>query len=109
MSLIIKGMDMPKSCRYCAIKELHNDDGQESVCQLICGKSVEEYIYCVDKRHPDCPLVEVPTPHGDLIDKNRIMYELGESTMSRSNREFCIRVLTAKSLTPIIIEAEGVK
>lgn len=52
------------------------------------------------------PILEVPTPHGDLIDKNRIMYELGESTMSRSNREFCIRVLTAKSLTPIIIEAE---
>lgn len=44
-------------------------------------------------RHPDCPLVEVKEPHGDLIDKTEIMYKWEDNRL----------LITA----PTVIEAEG--
>ena len=60
MSILIKGMEMPKNCRDCVL--------------------LTEAYYCPftgatqsfkDVRHKNCPLIEVP-PHGDLIEKNII-------------------------------------
>ena len=56
--LLIRGMEMPKSCGYCPFRH-EARDGDE--CYL--GASLTEY----QKRPDDCPLVPVP-PHGRLID-----------------------------------------
>ena len=52
MSVIIKGMEMPMNCDECPL--------------------ADSYLAC-DAQSVDCPLVEVPTPHGDLIDRERLM------------------------------------
>ena len=64
MSVIIKGMEMPKNCAECrmwCICECLNDfEDFESICY-----AVEDGDLVRDK---NCPLVEIPTPHGRLID-----------------------------------------
>lgn len=74
MSLIINGMDMPKSCEDCVF------------CQVV-PNSLDVYFCYADKnnRHvrrgynekPSfCPLAEISTPHGDLIDRGDVLDEI---------------------------------
>lgn len=62
MSVYVKGMEMPHDCDSCKVSDILN-------CTLWKPMDVGE-------RHPDCPLVEVPTPHGRLIDADEITKEL---------------------------------
>lgn len=39
----------------------------------------------------------------DLISRKRIRYELGESTMPKRYRDFCLRVIDSERLTPTVI------
>lgn len=39
----------------------------------------------------------------DLISRKRIRYELGESTMPKKYRDFCLRVIDDEHLTPSVI------
>lgn len=65
MSILIKGMEMPKSCWHCEF------------CRDGLDEYAQHYDYCValdmnilisqTERHENCPLVEVPK-HGRLID-----------------------------------------
>jgi len=78
MSLLIKGMEMPKSCSVCPMLEGESMDG---LCHA-ANKWLDDdehwtwYVYPegdVDDSKPcNCPLIEVP-PHGDLIDKDALM------------------------------------
>lgn len=67
MSVLIKGMKMPKRCDEC---EFAQDD---SWYGLHCTIQTDEDGWLMDvssietDRHPDCPIVELP-PHGRLID-----------------------------------------
>ena len=54
MSVLIKGMEMPKRCGGCPLR---------GVCK--------QRIY-IEYRPKDCPLIEVPTPHGRLIDADEL-------------------------------------
>lgn len=76
MSVLIKGMVMPKTCEACPFSGWSNLF-QTSSCKFI---SVYDNIQPFDNfsreylttRSKHCPLVEVPTPHGDLIDIDTI-------------------------------------
>lgn len=81
MSVIIKGMKMPKSCDSCDLIQF-DDEELEAHCPLS-----PYYRWCgtpPDYRPEECPLVEVPTPHGRLIDADEIekcvheWYDVGE-------------------------------
>ena len=69
MSVLIKGMKMPKCCDVCIFSDWSNLH-QTALCK-IC-----EYDPCFDdfskeycaKRANFCPLVEVPEPHGKLVE-----------------------------------------
>ena len=63
MSIIIKGMDMPKSCADCSVT---------------CKVGYEDYIATLSmSERPDfCPLIEIPTPHGRLIAEGSILDQL---------------------------------
>ena len=67
MSVIVKSMDLPMNCAECrmwCICECLNDfEDFESVCY-----AVEDGDLIRDK---NCPLVEIPTPHGRLIDADK--------------------------------------
>ena len=70
MSVIIKGMKMPKNCDNCDLIQF-DGEGLEAHCPLSpyyrwCG-TPPDYI-------PEgCRLVEIPTPHGRLIDADALM------------------------------------
>ena len=67
MSVLIKGMEMPKNCP-CELVGI----GYDMYCSFVHGipARVREYDECCEKKtRPDwCPLIEVPEPHGRLID-----------------------------------------
>lgn len=62
MSLLIKGMDMPECCEVCPCYNWIED-----ICRIT--ESPNDFS---DARIEDCPLVEVSTPHGRLIDADRL-------------------------------------
>lgn len=81
MSVIIKGMKMPKSCDSCDLIQF-NDEELEAHCPLS-----PYYRWCgtpPDYRPEGCPLVELPTPHGRLIDENELLrHKYGFSQTAR--------------------------
>jgi hypothetical protein len=81
MSVIIKGMEMPKSCDSCDLIQF-DDEGLEAHCPLS-----PYYRWCgtpPDYRPEGCQLVEVPTPHGRLIDENELLrHKYGFSQTAR--------------------------
>lgn len=42
------------------------------------------------------------TELSDLISRKRIRYELGESTIPKKYRDFCLRVIDSERLTPTV-------
>ena len=98
MSILIKGMEMPKNCIYC---ELYEADW------YWCRAAKKEYYETIEnKAHPDwCPLIEVP-PHGRLIDADAlIMSDKPVSRMMMFGGQF---IYTQSEIddAPTIIEAE---
>lgn len=57
MSILIRGMEMPKTCGKCQIKNA-----------IECNRWKLVRSDMLD-RHKDCPIISVP-PHGDLIDRD---------------------------------------
>jgi hypothetical protein len=65
MSAIVKGMEMPKNCMSCPFPAV-GVDAYYCHCPTQDGK---EYDFKYADTIPDtCPLVEISTPHGRLID-----------------------------------------
>lgn len=56
MSVIVKCMDMPKTCYDC-IAEVADDDILSFYCPFIYKGYTDKYRD--NGRHPDCPLIEV--------------------------------------------------
>lgn len=66
MSVLIKGMEMPALCQEC---DLYID----GACY---AKGYRDYRRIMDTAKPDdCPLIEVPTPHGELVDRSELIAE----------------------------------
>lgn len=63
MSILIKGMEMPKSCADCFAEQCI---GSDFGCGIIGFEDGNTTCFTRERRK-DCPLVEVP-PHGRLID-----------------------------------------
>ena len=91
---------MPKDCGAC---DLCTGDGE---CMALYGENLWNYIpddakyFPNDWKYEKCPLVEVPTPHGRLIDADALDYKLGAS-----DRDIYVRC-TLEEDAPTVIEAE---
>lgn len=89
MSILIKGMEMPKNCWEC-------DFRTGLYCEALFHEPSINYYRGIKTRETFCPLVEVPTPHGRLIDADdTLKYFYGY--------EFAKEVIGSM---PTIIEAE---
>lgn len=62
MGVYIKGVEKPKSCGECFI-------GRRFMCEHV-------------ETFEDCPMVEVPEPHGRLIDADRLAADLDFDAMN---------------------------
>ena len=94
MSVLIKGMEMPKSCDKCELMTANYG------CAFVGAVGGESY----RKRAWDCPLVEVPTPHGRLIDAEAIPWIEGKDEQDKPI--YLLLKLQVEEL-PTIIESEG--
>lgn len=97
MSILIRDMEMPKNCFECPCCTL-------GYCRVdVKTTEYAKYVFSdgQDGRYPDCPLVEIPTPHGRLIDADEIEMPCLETTADQKWMEIAIKS------TPAIIEAEG--
>lgn len=100
MSMIIKAMNMPKSCHDCAMRYM--SIGLDFECVF-----TNDYVGdCVERRLANCPIVEVPTPHGRLIDADVIMDLLEKSVpeKNRGHQFYVFRHMLRNA--PTIIEAD---
>jgi hypothetical protein len=97
--ILIRGMEMPEYCYECPC---HN--GESGYCQLYKGG----YLSSIE-RPAKCPLVDVGTPHGRLIDADAIEYTY---TTARGNddghnwRIFAVGQDEVDDM-PTIVPAEG--
>ena len=64
MSVLIKGMKMPRYCKKCKFR--YNVTPFITKCMFTNEPCHIRY------RNSTCPLAEVPAPHGDLIDRGTI-------------------------------------
>ena len=103
MSVLIKGMEMPKTCEACDFCQWSNFH-QTAVCNRCDYKPV-----CMDcgtdyrrGRASFCPLVEIPTPHGDLVDRDELLAEY-----DRQHKGLAGGARRIMEDAPTIIEAEG--
>ena len=95
MGVLIKGMEMPHDCDSCKVSDILD-------CTLWKPMDIGE-------RHPECPLVEVPTPHGDLIDRDEVRDSVfnhlsikGEENLLPAEKSVFGNIIKAKA----VIEAE---
>ena len=95
MSVLIRGEEMPKNCVVCK-----NYEYCELWSKLTVNKRCKE-------RHPDCPIVEVKEPHGDLADKDKLMQEIMDSDLDHLQRDDWREVIQIVSDADVVIEAEG--
>jgi len=80
MSVIVKNMEMPKNCKSCPLR--YSSTGY-AWCDITGASLALE----IDMRDYTCPLVEIPTPHGRLIDadelKSRLVLDNDSSELQR--------------------------
>ena len=78
MSVIVKGMEMPKSCQECGLYI-------EGACY---AKGYRDYRSIMDTAKPDdCPLVDIPTPHGRLGDLDALYAEISNGNKAYNGIE----------------------
>lgn len=109
-SVLIKGMKMPKNCEecdFCHWSNLH----QTARCdrcddEPVCADFGTDY---KRTRARFCPLVEVPTPHGRLIDETIVLERIRKS-MGIKDLSFLYHaeksVVNEIFHAPTVIEAE---
>ena len=101
MSLIVKGMKLPGSCDNCDLIQF-DDEGLEAHCPL-----APYYRWCgtpPDYRPEGCPLVEIPTPHGRLIDADKLLEAMSRAV--ERDRHW-VNFFGIVEEVPTIIEAEN--
>lgn len=110
MGVYIPVMKMPDSCIECKLKI--PDDEYDGYCPFT-------RVVCLSiGRQDDCPLIEIPTPHGRLIDANKLeamMYHEAfeiDSDMQKWDSGCWIRYKVFENcmnrlLPDTILEAEG--
>lgn len=101
MSILIKGIEMPKNCNKCP---LHFYEGQGiCCCRALPAIDDGEILKPWKNKRKDCPLIPVP-PHGRLIDADAL-------TLAVNDFPYGYRgVIWAEiAVAPTIIPAEEVE
>lgn len=102
MGVYIKNMKMPKACNVCNYSEWSNLNQCYECYFTKNGRII--FLKDMDKgeRHKDCPLIEISTPHGRLIDADKVEEKMIPLSFSVQNWISEVDL----SLVPTVIEAE---
>ena len=103
MGVYIKNMKMPKNCLTCKLA----GDGSDSKYIWDCPFTEFEYTREEGEtgRLDECPLVEVPTPHGRLVDADALQCKVDDIGLGY----YEVLGVTEDTVddAPTVIEAEG--
>ena len=99
MSLIIKGMSLPSECSECLFSCYDVSVCAPAECIILGERSAR---HC---RPKICPLVEIPTPHGRLIDAERFRIPMKATIKSESfkGRQLSVGYFCPKCHKPVHI------
>ena len=103
MSILIKGMEMPQGCYNCPLQH-RGFNGSETVhyCYVIAKEVADD-----GETDTDCPLIEVPTPHGRLIDADMFQQQMYERNFDGRLSECWLALVNLfLSVAPTVIEVE---
>ena len=103
MSVIVKGMEMPKSCSKCGWFDMGGGDGYR--CTLL-RKSFDMWNKISVARDKDCPLTELP-PHGRLVDIKSVEDRKFTTVDNEYERWWNGALDSVVDNAPTVIEAEG--
>lgn len=106
MSVIVKGMNMPKNCCLCELK-VFDDEGID-YCPFT-------NVMCLSiGRQDDCPLVGLPEKHGSLIDADALISDIKECIEAKYTyyeweqmQGLELALSCVEEDAPTIFEAEG--
>lgn len=96
MSVIIKDMEVPQYCGAC-----HVGFCKQIGCELYIG--FDDY---ATSRHPDCPISNIPTPHGKLIDADKNTFPTPHRNPSNDYMKGWNACLHSVQQQPTVIPAE---
>ena len=114
MSILVKGMEMPKRCLDCPMYDCYNYN-----CQMYAFGIPARYNRDGNTRPEWCELVELPEKHGRLIDADTIMEQWGLDKATKYRNEtaeqqhFSYSTMMMYEIAdilddaPVVIEAEG--
>lgn len=115
MSVLIKGMELPKDCMYCKMA-YYNASDEFTGCAVVPDKRYamhNDAVYAKSTQRPDwCPLIEIPA-HGRLIDAdkmNDLLLKEKEKVIGSGDKLGAFAVGFAMGFIykePTVIEAEG--
>lgn len=114
MSILIRGMEMPKNCWECPCFHIKRDPGYYDYEKCDASGTIfndgyssvtghKDHIDPFKERLGNCPLVPVP-PHGRLIDADALLKPKNQHVDVHSN-EWYVELRTIED-APTIIEAE---
>lgn len=106
MSVLAKGMKMPRTCNECPC---YRRDSFNCMNAFQCNLTLKVTNWGLTERPSDCPLVEVKTPHGRLIDEDEAKEHF--YTCETNGRPLHAMELSERLAcfdeVPTVIEAEG--
>lgn len=106
-TLLIEGVDTPSMCCECPCHDWDMETNRY-YCLALNG---EPRIFDENTKRNDCPLVEIPVPHGRLIDVDELIKQAEQYLSNMSNEFFRVSIghiiKEIASKTPTVIEAEG--
>ncbi len=97
MGVYIKGMEMPFTCLTCDFHKCAAGVGD------FCSRTKRRQ-FRFKNRPEDCPLIEVPEPHGGLIEKNAV-FKLIQS-MPSVDKLLPVEFMKALQEIPTVIPKE---
>lgn len=102
MGVYIKSMEMPSECWECPLIE------GNTWCKSAGRVLAENYRPIqFDGRPKWCPLVEVPEPHGRLIDSDKLIIDLMDRGLEGIQTDDYSEIQQTIIVQDTVIEAEG--
>lgn len=109
MGYFVKGVNMPRTCTLCDLAHaMKTSDGTTKLSCAVRGRWQDNYTF----RPIWCPLQEVQTPHGDLIDRDetiKAINKLAENMPDLRDRSVILMIalyLNNLSDIPAVIKTE---
>ena len=102
MSILIKGIDLPIFCENCFA--YHSDESGYKGCFITMHIDTRDECQSIQTL---CPLIEIPTPHGRLIDADEMQDKAYERYFNNTISSYGLfEVNRAIEDAPTILEAE---